>query len=92
MNIQDYIKEEVHKLDKGIVATPQDREYLESFAKANNGSMDLLLMQMAVQYGYKIALENVQDELKNKHHEYTQRKNKQTQRRMLGYLPRIRRV
>ncbi len=65
MNIQDYIKEEVHKLDKGIVATPQDREYLESFAKANNGSMDLLLMQMAVQYGYKIALENVQDELKN---------------------------
>ena len=65
MNIQDYIKEEVSKLDKGIVATPQDREYLESFAKANNGSMDLLLMQMAVQYGYKIALENVQDELKN---------------------------
>jgi len=65
MNIQDYIKEEVSKLDKGIVATPQDREYLESFAKANQGSMDLLLMQMAVQYGYKIALENVQDELKN---------------------------
>jgi len=66
MNIQDYIKEEVHKLDKGIVATPQDREYLESFAKANQGSMDLLLMQMAVQYGYKIALENVQDELNKK--------------------------
>ena len=65
MNIQDYIKEEVHKLDKGIVATPQDRKYLESFAKANQGSMDLLLMQMAMQYGYKIALENVQDELKN---------------------------
>jgi len=54
----------MRKLDKGIVATPQDREYLESFATANNGSMDLLLMQMAVQYGYKIALENVQDELK----------------------------
>lgn len=64
MNIQDYIKEEINKLDKGIVATPQDREYLESFAKANHGSMDLLLMQMAMQYGYKIALENVQDELK----------------------------
>ena len=65
MNIQDYIKEEINKLDKGIVATPKDREYLESFAQANHGSMDLLLMQMAVQYGYKIALENVQDELKN---------------------------
>ena len=64
MNIQDYIKEEMRKLDKGIVATPQDREYLESFAEANNGSMDLLLMQMAMQFGYKMALENVQDELK----------------------------
>ena len=64
MNIQDYIKEEMRKLDKGIVATPQDRDYLESFAEANNGSMDLLLMQMAIQFGYKMALENVQDELK----------------------------
>tara|TARA_R110002012_G_scaffold25371_5_gene84191 strand:+ start:664 stop:858 length:195 start_codon:yes stop_codon:yes gene_type:complete len=64
MNIQDYIKEEINKLDKGIVATPKDRDYLESFANANNGSMDLLLMQMAMQYGYKIALENLQDELK----------------------------
>ena len=64
MNIQNYIKEEMHKLENGIVASPQDREYLESFAKANQGSMDLLLMQMAIQFGYKIALENVQDELK----------------------------
>lgn len=59
MSIQDYIKEEMRKLDKGIVATPKDREYLESFANANHGSMDLLLMQMSMQYGYKIALENV---------------------------------
>ena len=64
MDIQSYIKEEMRKLDKGIVATPQDRDYLESFAEANNGSMDLLLMQMAMQFGYKMALENVQDELK----------------------------
>jgi len=48
-------------LDKGIVATPQDREYLESFAKANNGSMDILLMQMSINFGYKIALENMKD-------------------------------
>ena len=64
MNIEDYIKEEMRKLGKGIVATPQDRDYLESFATANNGSMDLLLMQMAMQFGYKMALENVQEELK----------------------------
>jgi len=61
MNIQDYINEEMKMLDRGIVATPQNREYLESFAKANQGSMDVLLMQMAINFGYKIALENVQD-------------------------------
>lgn len=61
MNIQDYINEEMKMLDRGIVATPNNREYLESFAKANNGSMDLLLMQMAINFGYKIALENLQD-------------------------------
>jgi hypothetical protein len=63
MSIQDYIKDEIKKLDRGIVATPKDREYLESFAKANQGSMDLLLMQMAMNFGYKMALENVQEEL-----------------------------
>jgi len=62
-NIQDFIQDEISKLDRSIVATPQNREYLESFAKANQGSMDLLLMQMAMNFGYKIALENVQDEL-----------------------------
>jgi len=64
MKIQDYIKDEISKLDKGIVATPQNREYLESFCDANHGSNDFLLMQMAVQFGYKMALETVQDELK----------------------------
>ncbi len=47
----------------GIVATPNSREDLDSFAKANGGSMDVLLVKMAVNYGYKIALENVQEEL-----------------------------
>ena len=63
MNIQDYIKNEIKKLDRGIVATPQDRSYLEAFANANNGSNDILLMQMAMNFGYKMALENVQEEL-----------------------------
>ena len=62
MNIREYIKNEVAKLDKGIVATP-NREYLESFAKANQGSSDILLMQMAINFGYKIALENLENEL-----------------------------
>ena len=63
MKIQDYIKDEISKLDRSIVATPQDRSYLEAFASANNGSNDILLMQMAINFGYKIALENIQEEL-----------------------------
>ena len=66
MEIQKYINEEMAMLDRGIVATPADREYLESFAKANNGSMDLLLMQMAINFGYKIALENLQTKYEQK--------------------------
>ena len=57
--LQNYIDKELKSLDRGIVATPETREYLESFAKANNGSMDLLLMQMAINFGYKLALENI---------------------------------
>ena len=52
-------------LSRGIVATPNSREDLEAFAKANRGSMDIILMQMAINFGYKIALENVQEELNN---------------------------
>ena len=61
MDIKEYIKSEMAKLDKGIVATPPNREYLESFAKANQGSSDMLLMQMAINFGYKIALENFKE-------------------------------
>ena len=65
MIIQEFIGKELDSLDRSIVATPETRERLESFANANNGSMDILLMQMAVQYGYKLALENVVEQLKN---------------------------
>lgn len=61
--LKNYLQEQFKMLDRGIVATPDSRENLESFAKANQGSMDLLLMQMAMNYGYKIALENVQETL-----------------------------
>ena len=63
VKLDEYIKGEFKKLNRGIVATPQDREYLESFAKANQGSMDILLMQMGINYGYKIALENIEEEI-----------------------------
>ena len=63
--MKEFLAGEFQKLDRGLVATPQSRESLEAFAKANQGSMDILLMQMAIQYGYKIALENVQEELEN---------------------------
>ena len=62
MEINKYIKTELAKLDRGIVATPSDRERLELFVKANNGDNDFLLMQMAINLGYKIALENLQTE------------------------------
>jgi hypothetical protein len=61
--VQEFIATELKGLNRGIVATPNRREDLESFAKANQGSMDILLMQMAINFGYKIALENVQEEL-----------------------------
>ena len=61
--LKDYIEKELKSLDRGIVATPDTREHLESFAKANNGSMDILLMQMSMNYGYKIALENLNNYL-----------------------------
>ena len=54
-----YINKELKQMDRGIVATPKNREYLESFANANNGSMDILLMQMGINFGYKMALESI---------------------------------
>ena len=61
--LKNYLEEQFKMLDRGIVATPNSREYLESFANSNGGSADLLLMQLAMNYGYKIALENVEETL-----------------------------
>ena len=63
IDMKDYIKSELAMLDRGIVATPRTREDLELMAKTNNGSSDILLMQMAINYGYKLALENLETEL-----------------------------
>ena len=64
MIIEEFIGKEIDSLDRSIVATPETREDLDAFARANYGSTDMVLTQMAVQYGYKLALQNVSDELK----------------------------
>ena len=61
--VTKYINKELKKMDRYIVATPESRELLESFSKANQGTNDMLLTQLAVNYGYKIALENIADEI-----------------------------
>ncbi len=60
--IKEYIDNELSKLDRSIVATPNE-DYLLQFTDANNGSNDYLLMQMAKNYGYKLALLNVENEI-----------------------------
>ena len=58
-NTKEFIQVQLKTLDNGFVATPETRDNLEAFARANNGSMDIVLMQMAIQYGYRLALETV---------------------------------
>ena len=58
----EYINKELKQMDRSIVATPNE-DYLLQFTNANNGSNDYLLMQMAKNYGYKLALLNVENEI-----------------------------
>ncbi len=62
-NTKEFIQVQLKTLDNGFVATPETRDNLEAFARANKGSMDIVLMQMAIQYGYKLALETVLETL-----------------------------
>ena len=61
-NIQEWLQDQQKMLDRGIVATPSEK-YLESFTKSNHGNMDLLLMQMAKNYGYQLAINNLKNQL-----------------------------
>ncbi len=63
MNVKEFIQDKNKMLDRGIVATPGNRDRLELFANANNGSNDFLLMQMAINFGYKLALEDIEEVL-----------------------------
>jgi len=56
--LRDWVSEGENGLSRGIVATPTE-DYLMSFMNANNGSSDPLLVQMAIQYGMKKALEEL---------------------------------
>ena len=60
--IQKFISTKQEMLDRGIVATPTE-EVLDMFAQSNNGTNDFLLMQMAKNYGYQLALDHLTEEL-----------------------------
>ena len=64
-NVNTFIEVELAKLGRGIVATP-DEDYLDRFTDANNGCNDFLLVQMSKQYGYKLALLAMREQLKTK--------------------------
>ena len=63
--LNTFIETELESLSRGIVATPTE-EYLERFSQANHGSGDFLLMQMSKQYGYKLALLAIREQLNTK--------------------------
>jgi hypothetical protein len=63
MKLEEFIGKEIDSLDRSIVATPSTRERLDAFAKGNQGCMDFVLTQMAVQYGYLLALNNIKEQL-----------------------------
>ena len=60
VEIKEYIQSEITKLDRSIIETPETFEQLEQFAKANGGTNDWVLMQMALNFGYKMGLNAVE--------------------------------
>tara|TARA_R110000764_G_scaffold16549_1_gene46223 strand:+ start:148 stop:348 length:201 start_codon:yes stop_codon:yes gene_type:complete len=64
-NVNTFIEVELSKLGRGLVATP-DEDYLDRFTDANHGCNDFLLVQMAKQYGYKLALLAIREQLNTK--------------------------
>ena len=59
----ELIDKELTTFDRSIVATPKNRAALDAFAEANQGSADIVLTQMAVQFGYNEALKFIKQEL-----------------------------
>jgi len=61
--VNKIIDKELTTFDRSIVATPKNRAALDAFAKANQGSADIVLTQMAVQFGYNEALRFLKQEI-----------------------------
>jgi len=61
--IDQIINKELTAFDRSIVATPKDRASLDVFAKANQGSSDIILTQMAVQLGYITAVKYIKEQI-----------------------------
>ena len=54
--LKNFVEMELKKLsESNLIATPETREQLENFA----GNSNMLAVQMGVQYGFKLAMENV---------------------------------
>tara|TARA_R100000742_G_C4232872_1_gene54076 strand:+ start:484 stop:684 length:201 start_codon:yes stop_codon:yes gene_type:complete len=64
VELKEYLDNELKRVERGLIAIPTE-EYLNDFTKANHGSNDFLLMQMAKNYGYQLALKNIKSELCN---------------------------
>ena len=64
VELKEYLDNELKRVERGLIATPTE-EFLNDFTKANHGSNDFLLMQMAKNYGYQLALKNIKSELCN---------------------------
>ena len=62
--IKEYITAEQNKLERSIVATPASMEDLDAFATANNGANDVILQHMAIQFGYKMAMQAMEHQVK----------------------------
>jgi hypothetical protein len=60
--IQQWLNDQQKMLDRSIVATPTE-EVLDMFAQSNHGVNDFLLMQMAKNYGYQLALDHLTEQL-----------------------------
>jgi hypothetical protein len=60
VDVKEFVAAELKSLDRGFVATPESLEALQAIARANQGS-NIILMQMAIQYGAKVALQSVKD-------------------------------
>ena len=59
-NLEEHIDLELKKLDRCMVVTPDEKQ-LNEFSRANHGCADAILTQMATQFGYKMAMDEIKE-------------------------------